>query len=1198
MASRTGSARVFFEVVGSFQAEKLLKDTQATSTVMQAIMLDAFGGVFESVQFAFEGISELFQEQIDSFYEFEEQMIQVRKFYQGSEEDVQFFADASKRLGETFAFTGAEALSAAANMAQMQTVLGSKEAVIAGTEMGLLFAEIGNMETQEAMKKLTSLMQQTQFAMGGLTKAQYDQLDAQEQANVVRGNTMRVLDQLNTIENSSVATMQDMTFVLNQFAAQGNLAGETMGSMGALAAMLLEAGEETSRAGTGLRMMFSRIAVDGGDASEALAAVIPELDAQTISMMSLTDIIKALVPHYKELDNIEKIRLTQAVAGNRHYVKLQKLLENHDRLLQMNEMAYAGNYSAADEFNNRQESSVFVIDRANAAIENMRVTVGENLTDAYVRSLAPQYYFLQGLQKITDESNEFMGVAYGSKMNTAISNVMFLAETMKQLEVPINMAMGFGNIFISMKTFAVLMKQMHQAEKVHTEAFHRRIFIQEQSSALQNKFAHREIKNMATMQEKELNVMDTKIKSKSLDKARMAGAIKQHEKGIALILEEHRAIGILDNGRKIQKSNEIMLEVEARRAKMVTHNADMQTAEAEIQALIQIRANREAYQKNQLNYFQVEAGFRAQQQKDQKNFLSHVQRESDYLASHIVIFRELTSAELAHLAVRINNLNASIRTNQLLLSEMRMRLQLGELSADEKIELEAQIEIKERNISVIGRTITQIEGLVNANTQLGARQEVISRQLGGLSVYMQKYKGDLTTAGIAQKYFRDAVTQTRYNLFQAEGAMKSFMSTTTLGMSSILGIFMLFTDNTDLMAASMIGLATVNMALTAATWAYSLSVEGATLSTILFQAVATGGTALALAAVALGAGYVLWDTFKPEKNFEDSMNAITDLNNGLGDLESVMTDLSKKGDAGIDSLLGSTTYNQIRNDAQLAAQSVDTLSTKVNELTAIIQYHNDNKDSPELQKYSDAEIKALETKLGYYKQIKKEVGTIDDAHKSLASTLQRETAVASTYTASERSGDWSYEMMTNPENFISQLNSGVMMHQASMFQAGILHGEELNQYLEMYGKFGKEAGYHITGIDTVFETAEERNEIMNAMNQGLLTDAESVGDDIQEFYEGILVNVGGAAASMSSDVGTALADVGSFANAREELFFGNQANFQGSIYKKITQGGVESLLHRVEIMQTNVFNGVTIEEAIDRVSDGVMMNLRAQGVPI
>ena len=85
---------------------------------------------------------------------------------------------------------------------------------------------------------------------------------------------------------------------------------------------------------------------------------------------------------------------------------------------------------------------------------------------------------------------------------------------------------------------------------------------------------------------------------------------------------------------------------------------------------------------------------------------------------------------------------------------------------------------------------------------------------------------------------------------------------------------------------------------------------------------------------------------------------------------------------------------------------------------------------------------------------------------------------------------------------------------------------------------------------------------------------------------------------MTSDVGAALTEVGEFANAREELFFGNQANFQGSVYKQITQGGVESLLHRVEIMQTNVFNGVTIEEAIDRVSDGVMMNLRAQGVPI
>ena len=151
MASRTGSARVFFEVVGSFQADKLLKDAESSLTVLRAIMLDAFGGVAEAIQFTFEGISEVIQEQIDAYYAYEEQMIQLRKFYQGDPDDVERFADSARVLGETFAFSGAEALKAAANMAQMKTVLQSQEAVIAGTQLGLLFAEIGNMESQEGM---------------------------------------------------------------------------------------------------------------------------------------------------------------------------------------------------------------------------------------------------------------------------------------------------------------------------------------------------------------------------------------------------------------------------------------------------------------------------------------------------------------------------------------------------------------------------------------------------------------------------------------------------------------------------------------------------------------------------------------------------------------------------------------------------------------------------------------------------------------------------------------------------------------------------------------------------------------------------------------------------------------------------------------------------------------------------------------
>lgn len=71
-----------------------------------------------------------------------------------------------------------------------------------------------------------------------------------------------------------------------------------------------------------------------------------------------------------------------------------------------------------------------------------------------------------------------------------------------------------------------------------------------------------------------------------------------------------------------------------------------------------------------------------------------------------------------------------------------------------------------------------------------------------------------------------------------------------------------------------------------------------------------------------------------------------------------------------------------------------------------------------------------------------------------------------------------------------------------------------------------------------------------------------------------------------------------FANAREELFFGERSNFTGAIYKQITQGGVESVLHRVEFIQTNNFNGMVLEEMVEQVSQGVVDELRSLGVPL
>ena len=257
--ARAGAARVFFDVVGTFQATKLISDTQSAATVQSAIMADAAANIADSFDEMAEGILTAVEEITDSFYAFEAQLVRVRKFYQGMEGETERFAASAVKLGESFAFTGEEALAASARTAQLKQVLESQEAIIEATRAGLLMAAVGEMETEMGMNRLIALAQQTGFMMGNLTKAQYDALDAEQQANLVRGNTLRVLDQLNTVENTSVATMEDITFVLNQFASQANIAGESIGEMAAMSALLLETGEEVSRAGTGLRMIYQRI---------------------------------------------------------------------------------------------------------------------------------------------------------------------------------------------------------------------------------------------------------------------------------------------------------------------------------------------------------------------------------------------------------------------------------------------------------------------------------------------------------------------------------------------------------------------------------------------------------------------------------------------------------------------------------------------------------------------------------------------------------------------------------------------------------------------------------------------------------------------------------------------------------------------------------------------------------------------------
>tara|TARA_R100000458_G_C8278443_1_gene254578 strand:+ start:3371 stop:6889 length:3519 start_codon:yes stop_codon:yes gene_type:complete len=1169
--SRQGSAKIFFEIVGAFQVQRLVKDAKTAGVVMKAILLDSVGGVVEAFQATFEGINELVEEQIEAFREYEEQLIQVRKFYQGSEEAIASFAEAGRDLGETFAFSGAEALAAAANMAQMKTVLGEAEAVITGTEMGLLFAEIGNMETQMAMKRLTSLMQQTHFAMGGLTAETFRMLDAQEQANIVRGNTLRVLDQLNTIENSSVATMEDMTFVLNQFASQANLAGESMGDMASLAAMLLEAGEETSRAGTGLRMMYSRLAVDGGDAAVAVAEVVPGLDAQTVSTMSLTEVIERLVPHYEKMTDIEKVRLTQAIAGNRHYVKLQKLIENNVRLTQLQEMAYTGTYGAIDEFENRQESSLFAMERAEAILQNLRAEIGDNLAQAYIKAMNPQHKFLQGLKFMTDDASlvnqEFrlMGIEMENVSRNLIGATMHLSNLAEVAQVPIDMALGFANVGVAIATMRIIFNQhrdeMNQMHSFHTQSFARRVRDMEyqNSLALQSvKLNEAEIgvvmklgrtREMAAMSAIGLNQRRINAEEKAI-RFMIAGQgtlEKMKEKASA---EEAKRLGIQQ-----AKNNEI---IKLYRKEIVSLR-EKQTALREIHQQEMMMNKQMIANKDNINAIMSRSNsLRLDQQSEMKVLASSIKRETRLLQDEFILTEALTEEQregldVAGREVRTNLQLETQRKNQLNTNKAHI-ISKGKLNDKDReaiAAIDAQTKEINENIAALGRQRVEIEQVTLADDHLKqSKDELTARQNAN----------NISMAQSAQEMAKQAFNLKRLGM-------------QTTGMLFMISMFA--KDEEDRRAA----VAATNAALLAQGAAMAAaSAAAAGLGTA--TAIATGGISLLTsAAAAVAAMFVMKNTpmgdWLAGGDFAEEVAKIQVLDDSMTSFHAVMTDIANLGD---DEFMGmGITYDNLRADANLAASTLDDVETQYNSLRDYI--FTDMEAGTYTDQYlalTEAEQSMLDVRFGKLQRGYAELDAINHAHLVVQGAFNKdlERQFAITENTVEGMGDFSVR-------FNKQTGDIMEINSTSQIMKAVKVGDEL------------------IGI-----AAEGTSRYEELLTQAVARQTELIeGGELQaqislDVANQLLAQLGGANNSISSSLDDQLRMIDEFANAREELFFGERANFTGAIFKQVQQGGVEKLLYNVELHQQNIFNGMTLPEMVEQVSAGVVEDLRRQGVPI
>ena len=429
---RAGASRVFFDIVGTFQAAKMIKDADSAATVFEALYLDAITGIQESGQ----ELSEIFNSLADTVIpvarEFEEAQIQLEKFIQEGE-DIQRIREEVEDIGVAFGFAGDEAMAAAAKMAQISGVLGPGS-LATGTQIGMEFGLISGMETEAAMQRMINLQQQTKFMTEGIN----ENANAQERANAIRRNSMRILDQLNTIENRSAATMEQITFVMNQFASQAHLANEEIRSMAAMSAVMIETGKEQGKGGRALKMMYARLGSDIGGARQEMERYGVSVTDAEGNMRPLSSMLKQLEEGFFEQTGAQQQNTAQIIAGNRHYTRFLKLMTNLDRMRELEIEAAFALFPAMDEINRRRETELFQLEQAEANVQRYSAALGQSLIPSLTAVTQKQANFMQTLSEFAEGGAGFLLttlVAVGQNFRAIIGPVATLFITFKSLSI-------------------------------------------------------------------------------------------------------------------------------------------------------------------------------------------------------------------------------------------------------------------------------------------------------------------------------------------------------------------------------------------------------------------------------------------------------------------------------------------------------------------------------------------------------------------------------------------------------------------------------------------------------------------------------------------------------------------------------------------------------------------------------------------
>ena len=122
-------------------------------------------------------------------------------------------------------------------------------------------------------------------------------------------------DTMTTVLNSSNLKLEDLARTMSFVAPAASLAGESMETVALLAGALGDAGIKSTRAGTGLRLMLTRLAGAAPPAAKALDEMQIKTEDAVGNLLPLENILESLVGKFSELGTAERIRLGVKVFG-------------------------------------------------------------------------------------------------------------------------------------------------------------------------------------------------------------------------------------------------------------------------------------------------------------------------------------------------------------------------------------------------------------------------------------------------------------------------------------------------------------------------------------------------------------------------------------------------------------------------------------------------------------------------------------------------------------------------------------------------------------------------------------------------------------------------------------------------------------------------------------------------------------------